>query len=171
MMWLYSALLVAALVLSSPWWIMRMLTTERYREGLRERLGQVPQRLREAVGPYADQRKVLWVHAVSVGEVLAASRLVGELEIAMRRRGERWRVVVSTTTRTGQALARERFGAERVFYFPLDFAGPVRAWIKALNPGALRADGERTVAADAARVLHRGDSGDCCECARERPVV
>ncbi len=136
MMWLYSALLVVALVLSSPWWVTRMLTTERYREGLRERLGQVPQRLREAVGPYADQRKVLWVHAVSVGEVLAASRLVPELEIAMRRRGERWRVVVSTTTRTGQALARERFGAERVFYYPLDFARPVRAWIQALNPGA-----------------------------------
>ena len=137
MMWLYSALLVAAVVVSSPWWVTRMLTTERYREGLRERLGQVPQRLREAVGPYADQRKVLWVHAVSVGEVLAASRLVGELETVLRRRGQRWRVVVSTTTRTGQALARERFGAERVFYFPLDFAGPVRAWLKALNPGAL----------------------------------
>ena len=137
MMWLYSALLALAAVVSAPWWVTRMLTTQRYREGLRERLGKVPQRLREAVGPYAEQRKVLWVHAVSVGEVLAASRLVGELENALRRRGERWRVVVSTTTRTGQALARERFGAERVFYFPLDFAGPVRAWIKALNPGAL----------------------------------
>ena len=137
MMWLYSALLVVALVASSPWWVTRMFTTERYREGLGERLGQVPQRLREAVGPYADQRKVLWVHAVSVGEVLAASRLVGELENALRRRGQRWRVVVSTTTRTGQALARERFGPERVFYYPLDFAVPVRAWLKALNPGAL----------------------------------
>jgi len=137
MMWLYSLLLVAAVVVSSPWWVTRMLTTERYREGLRERLGQVPQRLREAVGPYADQRKVLWVHAVSVGEVLAASRLVPDLEIAMRRKGERWRVVVSTTTRTGQALAKEKFGAERVFYYPLDFARPVRAWIQALNPGAL----------------------------------
>jgi len=137
MMWLYSLLLVAALVVSSPWWVTRMLTTERYRDGLRERLGQVPQRLREAVGPYADQRKVLWVHAVSVGEVLAASRLVPDLEIAMRRKGERWRVVVSTTTRTGQALAKEKFGPERVFYYPLDFARPVRAWIQALNPGAL----------------------------------
>ena len=137
MMWLYSVLLAIALVASSPWWLTRMFTTERYREGLRERLGQVPARLREAVGPYAEQRRVLWVHAVSVGEVLAASRLVGDLENALRRRGERWRVVVSTTTRTGQALARERFGADRVFYYPLDFAWPVRAWIKGLNPGAL----------------------------------
>jgi len=45
--------------------------------------------------------------------------------------------VVSTTTRTGQALARERFGADRVFYFPLDFERPVKAWLKALNPAAL----------------------------------
>ena len=137
MMWLYSVLLMVALVVSSPWWVTRMLTTERYREGLRDRLGGVPKKLREAVGEYAEQRKVLWVHAVSVGEVLAASRLVGDVEKALRRQGERWRVVVSTTTRTGQALARERFGAERVFYFPLDFAGPVRAWLRALNPGAL----------------------------------
>src|ERR1700744_1223859 len=137
MMWLYSAFLVAAVVVSSPWWVTRMLTTERYREGLRERLGQVPEKLREAVGPYADERRGLWVHAVSVGEVLAASRLVGELENALRRRGERWRVMVSTTTRTGQALARERFGAERVFSYPLDFKKPVQAWLKALNPRAL----------------------------------
>src|SRR6201996_6060570 len=106
MTWLYSMLLTAAAVVSSPWWLTRMLTTERYREGMRERLGQVPEKLREAVGPYAEQRKVLWVHAVSVGEVLAASRLISDLETALRRRGERWRVVISTTTRTGQALAR-----------------------------------------------------------------
>ena len=64
MMWIYSALLVVALMVSSPWWVTRMLTTERYREGLRERLGQVPQRLREAVGPLRRSApKVLWVHA------------------------------------------------------------------------------------------------------------
>ena len=42
--------------------------------------------------------------------------------------------MVSTTTRTGQRLARERFGAERVFYFPLDFAFAVRAYLRALRP-------------------------------------
>ena len=137
MMWLYSLLLVAAAVVSSPWWVMRMLTTERYSEGMRERMGKVPERLRTAVGKYAEERKVLWIHAVSVGEVLAASKLVVDLEKVLRRKGGAWRVVVSTTTRTGQALARQRFGADRVFYYPLDFAGPVRAWINALNPAAL----------------------------------
>src|SRR5581483_3561485 len=137
MMWLYSALLVAALVVSSPWWVARMLTTERYREGMSERLGRVPQRLREAVAGVAERRRVIWVHAVSVGEVLAASRLVKELETRLNESGDGWRVVISTTTRTGQALARERFGAERVFYFPLDFAFAVRAYLRELNPAAL----------------------------------
>lgn len=141
MMWLYSFALAAAAVLSSPWWVSRMLTTERYREGMRERLGRVPQRLREAVAghgsPRAEHARVVWLHAVSVGEVLAASRLVAELETKLRRCGERWRVVISTTTRTGQALARERFGPERVFYFPLDFAFAVRPYLRVLKPAAL----------------------------------
>jgi 3-deoxy-D-manno-octulosonic-acid transferase len=76
-------------------------------------------------------RRVVWVHAVSVGEVLAATRLVEELEAAL---GDGWVVVVSTTTRTGQALARERFGPERVFYMPLDFAFAVRPFLRALRP-------------------------------------
>lgn len=126
----YSALLTLALVLSSPWWLVRMATTQRYREGLRERLGAVPARLGAAV----QGKRVVWVHAVSVGEVLAASRLVEELEAAL---GEGFRVMISTTTRTGQALARERFGAERVFYMPLDFGFAVRAYVHALKPAVL----------------------------------
>ena len=128
----YSAALTAGLVLSAPWWLLRMLTTQRYREGLAERLGLVPKRLSE--DPNFALKSVVWVHAVSVGEVLAATRLVTDLEVAL---GDRWQVVVSTTTRTGQALARERFGTERVFYFPLDFAFAVRAYLQALKPAAL----------------------------------
>ena len=129
-MLVYSALLTLALLLSSPWWLLRMATTQRYREGLRQRLGGVAAQLPVTV----QGRRAVWVHAVSVGEVLAASRLVGELEAAL---GEGLRVVISTTTRTGQALARQRFGAERVFYMPLDFAFAVRAYLAALDPVAL----------------------------------
>ncbi|HTV08632.1 MAG TPA: 3-deoxy-D-manno-octulosonic acid transferase [Candidatus Aquilonibacter sp.] len=138
MMWLYSLVLAAVLLVSSPWWLVRMFTTRRYREGMRERLGSVPDRLRDAVRGIAEQRRIVWVHAVSVGEVLASSRLVGELEVALSTAsGEGWKVVVSTTTRTGQTLARERFGAERVFYFPLDFAWATRAYLEVLRPAAL----------------------------------
>jgi 3-deoxy-D-manno-octulosonic-acid transferase len=129
-MLVYSALLTLMLVLSSPWWLLRMATTERYREGLRQRLGSVPAGLVAAV----QGKRVVWVHAVSVGEVLAASRLVGELEAAL---GDEYRVVISTTTRTGQALARERFGRGRVFYMPLDFAFAVGAYLRAVRPVAL----------------------------------
>jgi 3-deoxy-D-manno-octulosonic-acid transferase len=80
----------------------------------------------------------VWVHAVSVGEVLAATRLVAELEAAL---GAGWIIVVSTTTATGQALARERFGGSgasgRVFFYPLDFAWAVRAYLRALRPKML----------------------------------
>jgi len=126
----YSALLTLALALSSPWWLLRMATTQRYREGLRQRLGAVPRQLVAA----AEGKRVVWVHAVSVGEVLAASRMVGELEAAL---GDGYRVVISTTTRTGQALARERFGSRSVFYMPLDFAFAIRAYMRELKPAAL----------------------------------
>ena len=129
-MGLYSLLLLGVLVLGAPYWLVRMATSGRYRAGLGERLGRVPAALRQATR----RRKVVWVHAVSVGEVLAATRLVLELETAL---GEGWSIVVSTTTATGQALARERFGAERVFYYPLDFAWAVRAYLRALEPKLL----------------------------------
>lgn len=102
-----------------------MATTGKYREGLPQRLGRVPRALRN----YVQGKPVLWVHAVSVGEVLAASRLIQSL-----REQSGCAVVVSTTTRTGQALASERFGADSVFYFPLDFAFAVRAYMRALKP-------------------------------------
>jgi len=137
MLTLYSLALLLVLVAGSPWWLLRMVTSGKYREGLAERLGRVPKRVRRALG--GEQR--IWVHAVSVGEVVAASRLVEELDRQLNEgagpNAGAWRVMVSTTTRTGQALARERFGAERVFYFPLDFGWAVRAWLRAIRPRML----------------------------------
>ena len=129
----YSFALLLVFAVGAPWWLFRMATSGKYREGLSERLGFVPQRVRAAVSGAS----VVWIHAVSVGEVLAASRLIEDLTHRLARSDGRWRVVVSTTTRTGQKLARERFGADRVFYFPLDFAFSVRAWLRVLEPRAL----------------------------------
>jgi len=129
MVFVYNLALLAVLVAGAPWWIWRMATTHKYREGLPARLGCVPAVLRSARGT----RPVLWIHAVSVGEVLAISRLVEELDRAFPGH----RVLISTTTRTGQHLARQRFGAERVFYCPLDLPWAVRAYIRALRPRML----------------------------------
>ncbi len=125
----YNLALFLALILSAPWWLFRMATTHKYREGLRERLGFVPSRLRNPTDP----RPVLWLHAVSVGEVLAVSRLIAELDAAVPSH----RILISTTTRTGQVLARERFGANRVFYCPLDLPWATRAYLNALQPRLL----------------------------------
>jgi 3-deoxy-D-manno-octulosonic-acid transferase len=138
MLILYSLALLTLLVLGAPWWLFRMATSGKYREGLTERLGSVPPRIHRGL----DGRNIVWVHAVSVGEVLAAVRLIDELgprleQSAGQRVEDGWRVVISTTTRTGQDLARKRFGADRVFYFPLDLGWAVRAWLRALRPRML----------------------------------
>ena len=128
MYWLYSSLLLLALVISMPWWLLEMLRHGKYRIGWRERLGRVPDWL-FTPGP----GNTIWIHAVSVGEVLAISRVVEELKMHL----PGWRIVVSTTTDTGQKLARERFGANNVFYSPLDLPFAVRAYLRALQPNLL----------------------------------
>lgn len=125
----YNLALLAALVVAAPWWLWRMATTHKYREGMAARLGKVP----AALAALARERPMIWLHAVSVGEVLAASRLVGELDRAFPNH----RLVISTTTRTGQTLACERLGRDRVFYCPLDLPWAVRAYLNALQPKLL----------------------------------
>ena len=125
---LYSLLLAAALILSLPYWLFQMLRHGKYHSGLPQRLGRVPRWL-EARGKAAVS-PVVWVHAVSVGEVLAVRHLVE----GIRRRFPRHRVVVSTTTDTGQSLARKLFGDENVFYFPVDFAFAIKPYLRTLRP-------------------------------------
>ena len=121
---LYSALLAVALLLGSPYWLYEMLRHGKYRRGLGERFGIVPHRIR------LEGKRSIWVHAVSVGEVLAVSELVRQL----RSEYPEHRIVVSTTTDTGHKLATGRFGAENVFYFPFDFKFCVTRYFQALHP-------------------------------------
>ena len=122
---IYSALLAAAMLLTLPYWLLQRMRHGKYRAGLGERLGRIPRRL---VAQPA--RPTIWIHAVSVGEVLAISGLATELT----KRFSQHRVVISTTTDTGQKLARTRFGEENVFYFPLDFAFAIRPYLRLLQP-------------------------------------
>lgn len=126
----YNFALFVALIAGAPWWLWRMATTRKYREGFFERLGRVP---RSLISDSFVDRPLIWLHAVSVGEVLAVTRLVKELESVL----PGYLIVISTTTRTGQALARERFDSARVFYCPLDLPWPVSAYLDALQPRLL----------------------------------
>jgi len=114
------------MVVSLPYWLVEMARHGKYRKGLGERMGRVPGRLR-LPGP---EERAIWVHAVSVGEVLAVAGLVEGLQ----RRFPRHRIFISTTTDTGQSLARKRFGEASVFYFPMDFTFAIRPYMKALRP-------------------------------------
>ncbi len=122
---LYSALLGLFLLVTLPYWLLQMMRHGKYRAGLRQRLGGVPSSL--AARP---EKRTIWVHAVSVGEVVASSAVIE----ALQRKFSNHRVVVSTTTDTGQKLAAHRLGAENVFHFPLDFAFAIRPYLAALRP-------------------------------------
>ena len=87
--------------------------------------GKVPRRL-----SYDPHLATIWVHAVSVGEVVAITGLVFEL----RGRFPQHRIAVSTTTATGQKIAQERFGEDSVFYFPLDLPFAIRPYLQRLRP-------------------------------------
>lgn len=122
---LYSLTLALFFLLTLPYWLVQMVRHGKYRAGLRQRLGIVPANVKRV-----DGRPTIWIHAVSVGEVVACSALIA----ALRAEFASYRIVISTTTNTGQKLAAQRFGAENVFYFPLDLGFAVRPYLDAIKP-------------------------------------
>jgi 3-deoxy-D-manno-octulosonic-acid transferase len=125
MYFFYSSLLAFGLLFSLPYWLLEMARHGKYKSGFGERFGSVPQRIKTNAN-----LPVIWIHAVSVGEVLA----IAELAENLQKLGNGYRVLVSTTTDAGQALARRRFGEDNVFYFPLDFEFSILPYLKALRP-------------------------------------
>jgi 3-deoxy-D-manno-octulosonic-acid transferase len=123
----YSLLLgIAALVLT-PYWLVQGLRHGKYLSNLGERLGFSYPALKKVPNP---QNSIL-LHAVSVGEVLSGVTLARRLKEAYPTRP----LIISTTTITGQALARERMPfADAVIYFPLDWSFCVRRALNAIQP-------------------------------------
>lgn len=128
MYFVYSFLMGAAALLLSPYWLVRGLRRGKYLSNLRERLGLSLGSLSRLPD---DRRGAIWIHAVSVGELLSSIGLSKRLREAYPNRP----LVVSTTTITGQSLARERMQfADAVFYFPLDWSFCVRRVLLAVRP-------------------------------------
>ncbi|HVO09277.1 MAG TPA: 3-deoxy-D-manno-octulosonic acid transferase [Vicinamibacteria bacterium] len=124
----YSLLLTVGFFLALPWFLWKGRSTGKYLRTFSERMGRLPVYLN------VDGDRAVWIHAVSVGEVLAARPLVPLL----RERLPSHRIFLSTTTMTGSAVARKAVrGVDGLFYAPFDFAHPVRHALAVLNPSLL----------------------------------
>jgi 3-deoxy-D-manno-octulosonic-acid transferase len=123
---LYSFLLAAAAVAAFPYFLAQGLRHGKYLGSARARLGRVPPEARS-------QGDAIWLHAVSVGEVLACQRLVAGLKQRLAGRP----LVVSTTTETGLRTARQRLKAEAFFHCPFDFSFAVRRVLRQVRPALL----------------------------------
>ncbi len=124
----YTLLLFVGFVLAIPWFLWKGRSTGKYLRTFRERMGRLPVHLN------LDGDHSIWIHAVSVGEVLAARPLVP----ALRERFPRHRIYLSTTTMTGNAVARKSVrGIDGLLYAPFDFPFAVRRALDVLNPSLL----------------------------------
>ena len=143
MYFLYRIITAAGMFVLAPYFALRGWRRGEPGVALRERLGILPpeilNRARLGATPGSGAKaatgepkaEAIWVHAVSVGEVLAAKPLIEGL----RRRFPGRAIFVSTTTETGRRLARERLAsADGIFYFPLDWVVPVRRALRTIRP-------------------------------------
>ncbi len=125
MKWILDLVYLAAVVALSPLVIYRMLRHGRYKAGWSHRFGNVTRKRPE--------KKCIWIHAVSLGEVNATTTIVKELQ----NRFSDFEILISTTTDTGFARANSLYGDEHtVFYFPLDFSWIRKRVFKNLKPTA-----------------------------------
>ncbi len=128
MYFLYSVLMGLVALVTAPYWVVMGLRHGKYLSNLAERLGFSSPGLEQL---FAQQSKAIWIHAVSVGEAIASATLAKRLKEKHPDRP----LIISTATKTGHALAKERFPfADAVIYFPLDWTFCVRAVLNRVKP-------------------------------------
>jgi 3-deoxy-D-manno-octulosonic-acid transferase len=126
----YNILFTIFFVLSSPYYFYRMARRGNWRAGFRERFGNYDANLKQAI----TNRHILWVHAVSVGEVNLLVHFVSALE----RRAPNLKFVVSTTTTTGMGILRQRLKPHiSKIYYPIDRTGIVNRALATIHPDAI----------------------------------
>jgi len=128
---IYSLLMGLAAFLLAPYWLVEGMRHGKYFSNLGERLGFSFPGLAKLP---AQSTGAIWIHAVSVGEALSSITLARRLKEAYPKRP----LIISTTTKTGQQLVRERMPfADAIIYFPLDWAFCVRRALGAVRPSVV----------------------------------
>ncbi|MBP7376767.1 MAG: 3-deoxy-D-manno-octulosonic acid transferase [Pyrinomonadaceae bacterium] len=128
MFFFYSLIYTLGFILLSPRFLFDLVTGGKYASGFAQRLGWLPEFK-------LDTRPVLWLHCVSVGEANAARPLVESIKTNFPKN----RLVISTTTKTGQKLAKEIFAdsADAVFFFPFDWRFSVKKALRHYRPSVV----------------------------------
>ncbi len=122
---IYTLLIVLLAAVLSPWFVYQALRYRKHIGSLAQRMGYLP------VSVNLDGEESIWIHAVSVGEALTARALVGDL----RARYPALRIFVSTTTLTGQQVARTSMpGVDAVFFLPFDLPAAVARTLRLVRP-------------------------------------
>lgn len=122
----YDIAYLLLLGLAAPWLAFQSLRTGKYRQGWRQKfLGSVAER--------SSDRKCIWFHAVSVGEVNLLVQMVEQWRV----RHPNWDIIVTSTTQTGYDLAQQRFPDSTVDYCPLDFSWATGRAFRRFRPDLL----------------------------------
>jgi len=127
----YKFTILGVSVVFLPYFLFRILSEKKHRIGVSQRLGFVPRRVLEK----RTGEPVIWVHSVSVGEVLAAAPLIEEI----RSRFANHQLLLSTTTVTGQGVCRKKVAStdDLVIYFPVDLSIVVHRVLSFFSPRAI----------------------------------
>jgi len=127
---LYNLLFMVFFCLSAPYYFFKMLRRGQWRQGFGQRFARYNSKIKQAL----TNRHVLWIHAVSVGEVNICTQLIDEIE----RRLPNLKIVVSTTTSTGMAELHRKLPSHiQKVYYPIDRRGYVCRAILTLHPEAI----------------------------------
>ena len=123
---LYNILLILSVFFLVPYYLLRGLRYGKSRRGIRERLGiYSPEQLVQF-----REKKLIWIHAVSVGETRAAMPLIKQIH----EKYPDYQVLLSNVTETGHATALENSDIDLCIFFPYDFPWAVHKAISAVNP-------------------------------------
>jgi 3-deoxy-D-manno-octulosonic-acid transferase len=127
---IYNIIFTVFFLLSAPFYFLKMRRRGNWQEGFGQRFGRFSSKVKQAM----TNRHVLWIHAVSVGEVNVATQLIRALELRL----PNLKIVVSTTTSTGMAVLNEMLASHiHKIYYPIDRRGCVKKALAAIHPEAI----------------------------------
>ncbi|MDX2478826.1 MAG: 3-deoxy-D-manno-octulosonic acid transferase, partial [Desulfuromusa sp.] len=123
---LYNLLLLLSALFLVPYYLLRGLRYGKSRRGIRERLGYYsPEQL-----TVIQEKRIVWIHAVSVGETRAAMPLIKKIRLNY----PGFHILVTNVTETGHAIALEDKEIDLCLFFPFDFSWAVRRALNTVNP-------------------------------------